>query len=340
MIAVRLFTSSSDWLKTWLLATVLVFVGLATFELYLRNLGHLPSVTDSKDLWSWHRTRVYGGDPRPIVLLGASRSLLGISTGTLRKRYPDREIVQLGINGKYPAATLLDLADDPDFRGITLVSLMAQSLEPVYRDMQKPYVEYHHTDSTFNQRFNAAIAARLAQHLAVLHPLMSPISLMKDALRGKQIPAPIHTRMLVDRSILGDFRLTDTTRLSNHFVSDKRKNYQEQPPSSPELLAREIETLAIAVSKIRARGGEVILLRMPTSRGHWDLDQQFYQKEKYWDLLSARVGSPSVHFKDVPGLDQYALPDTSHLDFRDTAAFTNQLFTFLEAKAPILINEK
>jgi len=337
---VRLFTFSSDWLKTWLLAGVLVFIGLASFEIYLRDLGHLPSVTDGEELWSWHRTQVYGKDPQPIVLVGASRLLLGISTETLRKRYSDREVVQLGINGKYPTATLLDLAEDPDFHGITIVSLMAQSLEPVYRDMQKPYVDYYRSSSTFNQTFNASISATLAQHLVILHPLMNPLSLMFGAFEGNRIPAPNYTRMLVDRSILGDFRLTDHILLSNHFVSDKRKNYQDQPPSSPELLHGVIEELAIAVSKIQTRGGEVIFLRMPTSRGHWDLDQQFYPREKYWDQFAAAVGSPSVHFKDVPGLDQFMLPDTSHLDFRDTAAFTDQLFTYLETLAPILNNDQ
>jgi len=74
--------------------------------------------------------------------------------------------------------------------------------------------------------------------------------------------------------------------------------------------------------KIIKHGGSVIIIRFPTDKGHWQLDEQYYPKKQYWDLIANNPQLTAVHFNDVPGLNQFDLPDSSHLNQKDSQAFT------------------
>ena len=78
-------------------------------------------------------------------------------------------------------------------------------------------------------------------------------------------------------------------------------------------------------SAIERRGGKVVFVRMPTSDEHWALDESKYPKALYWDRFAAVAEATAIHFLDVPGLAGFECPDTSHLDTRDSVAFTGRL---------------
>jgi hypothetical protein len=81
--------------------------------------------------------------------------------------------------------------------------------------------------------------------------------------------------------------------------------------------------------QIRARGGEVVLIRMPTSGDLWTLHELQYPRAEYWDRLVAVTGLPAIHFADYPGLSGFECPDFSHLDARDSPRFTQALAAIL-----------
>jgi hypothetical protein len=68
---------------------------------------------------------------------------------------------------------------------------------------------------------------------------------------------------------------------------------------------------------------------MPTDQGHWKLDEQYYPYEQYWQRLERLSLAPTIHFKQIPGLDQFKLPDSTHLDQTDAPEFTRILFDYL-----------
>ena len=79
----------------------------------------------------------------------------------------------------------------------------------------------------------------------------------------------------------------------------------------------------------------MILLRFPTDKGHWRLDEQYYPRSQYWDLIAADADIATVHFNDVIGLNQIDLPDSTHVDQKETAGFTEILFDHLIEKGLI-----
>jgi hypothetical protein len=69
----------------------------------------------------------------------------------------------------------------------------------------------------------------------------------------------------------------------------------------------------------------VVFVRYITTGEHYELDEKYYPKSKYWDQFAKKTEAVTIHFKDVPELSNFECPDTSHLDFRDAPRFTVSL---------------
>jgi hypothetical protein len=316
--------SNKSWVYTWLLIIVICLSCLGAYEYGLKKQGFKASITNSKDLWSWHRGQVY--HDKQVVLLGASRSQIDIDMGYLNNRFPSFAVTQLSINGNYPVATLKALAKDEKFTGIVIVSMNAQVLESKYLDMQNAYNTYYQEESTLYKSLDAYLTASIDSHFRFLHPSLGLEELVKHYDKKKSFPDVFYTTANLDQSITTDYSKTDTVALLKHFVTSKEKNYVNDPPTQSELWKPNIKILNIAVKKINNRGGKVVFVRFPTDKGHWELDEQYYPRQLYWKKLEQEPLLNTLHFKDIKGLDKFDLPDSSHLDSKDAQAFTRILF--------------
>lgn len=331
-------TSSSRpmaWIWTWLIALAISVAVLAAWETRLDGLGFRPSVDLDEDLWSWHRGRLDVGDERPLVLLGASRLLLNISMDELKRQLPGYRATMLGLNGKYPMAALEDFAADEAFDGVVVVSLTAQALEQEWWDMQQSYVDHFHQEATVYHSFDAWLRSYWQSHFAFANPDISLLQLARFYDQHGVLALPKHTTRDLDLSIRADFTQVDAELSRRHFIEGKRQNYLDYPPTRVEQWLHQVDRMNVAIDRIQARGGRVILLRLPTTGGHWELDQEYYPRSRYWDRLAALTHAEVVHFEDVPGLSDFDLPDTSHLDYRDRDAFTANLLQAIKIPAPM-----
>jgi len=127
------------------LFTALVLAGSMLYgvERHWRNRGYSPILVDTPDLWSLQRAKASSASLRPLVFLGASRTLYAIDRDTARARLPHLEPVMLAMDGRYPLATLRDLAADEDFRGIVVCDIDAAGFAAPSLDMQQPEVEFY-----------------------------------------------------------------------------------------------------------------------------------------------------------------------------------------------------
>lgn len=336
------FTSSSkNWLLSWIVFALVTGSVLFCYEQELRGRGFLPSVDMHDDLWSWHRMKVSCcGREDSLVLLGASRLLLDTSMGELKSRYPGTSVHMLGLNGKYPLSTLESLANDEKFTGTVVVSLNAQALEPFYWDLQQEEVDYYEENFSFYLALDAWLKSVYQSRYVFADSGLSWPNIVKYYDKNKRFKDPGYTTRALDLSIRGDFQLTDAEQLSKHFYNEKLKDYTDNSPSPLESWLPQIDKLNELTGRIIDRGGNVILVRLPTSKGHWDLDDEYYPKQEYWDRLAAQSYAPAVHFLDISGLSGFDLPDTSHLDFRDRESFTATWFEGLpvELKSRSLVD--
>lgn len=317
------FKSKSDWLKTWLFFFVMLLLSLFCYESWLEKNKHHASIASDKDLWSYHRQAVRN-NPNAVVVLGASRAQLGLDMEVLRAEIPDRDWYQLTLNGQYPMATLEALANDDSFNGLVILSVVAQSLEPVYWDMQSAHNQYFETKSSAYRRMEAYLAAWIQSQWRMLHPELS-LETWLTAWQQKTLPEPFYVVEHLDLSKSGDYSEQDQAALTTHFVAQKQQNYIDQPPILVGVWQKQVDEMMVLVNRLRSRGGDVVLLRMPTDQGHWSLDESYYPKSDYWDDISRRHDIQSIHFKDWVDLSLYDLPDSSHLDFRDAVLFSRNL---------------
>jgi hypothetical protein len=86
-----------------------------------------------------------------------------------------------------------------------------------------------------------------------------------------------------------------------------------------------------SVDAIRSRGGEVVLVRFPSTSTLRDLERQFSPREGFWDRLIASSGALSIHFEDYESLRGFDCPEWSHLTDADATRFSQHLMPILES---------
>lgn len=315
----------------WALVLVLSVVLLGAWEGFWRWRGFLPSLTDDSGLWVQMRRKVKSGDPRAVVLIGASRIQLGLNT-TVFTQMTGRTPVQLAINGEVPFILLRHFSQDASFRG-TIISDMNE--EWVWTEAEAEGRRPTEWINAYETRtWSAEVEQRLrglTQGLFVFRlPDIAPHHVWK-ALKAGYWPAPSYTTMLSDRSVLADY-----TKLDGALIRQKDETYRTMshtPPWSPEEYRERSRTIGVLVAPIVERGGQVIFVRFPTSGVLSELEEQRYPRKDYWDVFAAESRAVTIHFKDYPSLARFHCPDGSHLDYRDAIPFTKALVGIL---APLL----
>ena len=83
--------------------------------------------------------------------------------------------------------------------------------------------------------------------------------------------------------------------------------------------------LAAQAAALRARGARVYFVMMPESGLVKEMDDRWFPRAQFWDRFVRLVGTPALHFEDVPAMRSLVCPDGSHLDYRERRAFTAAL---------------
>lgn len=319
-------TSSSDRTRVLGLAGLILVTAVVCLEIVVRSQGIVPSVVDSKDLWSQVRSDVYGADK--VALIGGSRSLLDMSPETFERLRPGLEMRQLSLGGTWGLAVLRDLAADPDFDGFVIASVRAEALEPVRWDAQQDYVDWYHREWGYNRGVSVRLRTALSERLALVSPAISLPRLTRWIVDERALPR----QWLVfhgDRSVHADF--TKWERVPDAMVRAVfAEEFERHPISPPDEWLAATAPVEAWIEQIQGRGGRVAVVRFPTSRSHWQVDEENYPRALYWNRFAARTAAVAIHFRDDPELAALPLPDATHLDYTMAPVFTERLVVLLD----------
>jgi len=315
------------WLAEWLFAIGLLGVFILVAEIALRADGFMASAPDDQQLWAFARSQVYGHQPRDvIVLVGASRIRLGIDTEVLRREMPGVSIVQLALNGTSPYSVFRDLATDQRFSGVVVYDLMERYERPQLANEAQPWVDYYRNHLSPNTRIAMLLRNLYLGRLVVLSPQFDPKNIVRDFVQHGNLPTPYFIQYRQDRSGIARPELMKETYDLQHQANDYETGLQEalaETPSEDWLrFHAEIERLAAI---LRARGGETIFLRMPSSGRLWQLDEEYFPKARFWDRIAATTSARAIHFASLPEVGTWMLYDESHLDSTQAVKFTRTL---------------
>ena len=324
-------TSNSDRrvLYGCVIGFCLAIACLAFAERLVRQGGHVPNVQDGFHEWAKVRQdldREPGQDA--IALLGASRMQWNISRETLSQAFGGVPVYQLAIQGRMAKASLLDIAKNSDFSGLVIVSGHSHEfLHISQRNSQQALADFYHKEWNWARRAEVSISQALDSRLALLGLTGDPQKLIRSALKDGQIggkPSSIrrdqHREVFMDADA-GDMKY-ESDQAFKHFT---RILNLVEPPELEHWRETYVSEVADAVESIQDRGGRVVFVALPMGEAMANLHDAAYPRVEYWDVLAANVGSPTIHFEDVPAFRAVPLPDGAHIDFRDKKEFTQIL---------------
>ncbi len=307
------------------IATVVASSALVAVESLWRGRGYAPVIVDSLDLWSSQRAKVYPRDGQALVFIGASRTLYAIDRGTLLSRLPNHVPVMLALDGRYPLATLRDLALDENFRGIIVCDIDAAGLAPPSLDLQKKEVDYYHHEFSPSRALHRLMLNHWQSNAVISR---TDFSLVRSAARWwSNEGEPFRPYQWLDRRRFGfiDYTRGDPTVQPRQLAEHIAKHGGHLPKFAFEKWWPQIEETHHWVRALQARGGDVVFYSSPTSGQRRDVEEDWFPRAEYWDKMAAATPAKTLHALDVPALRDFPLPDDSHIDYRQKPAYTKAL---------------
>ncbi|MCA9116868.1 MAG: hypothetical protein KDA79_17435, partial [Planctomycetaceae bacterium] len=289
---------------------------------------------DGPQLWSYHRSKL-GKSKREVACLGTSRTVCGFATAEFYRRFPEYNLRLLAVSGLKPAAALLDLARDPNFCGIVLCDVTWTDFRQANLESQQEYVDYYQNEYRAAAQLETQISLWLRERLVILSPEARPKLILRSLLSGRAPPVSGFHITKPDRSRISDYHLRPehVRRKREAEAARYRKKAARRrtrpAPVTAEWLS-EVRSFREPVEQIRARGGEVVFVRYPTSGERLAYTSLFYPRELYWDQIGPQTTARTIYYADYPELDPGDLADTSHLDKRQAPRFTNGLLDILQ----------
>lgn len=326
------------------IVAVLVFIGsIVGWELYWRMSGATPSYQNSDGLWAMQRRRIDHGGGNATVLSGASRILFDVDLDTWQQASGERPI-QLALEGTSPLFLLEDLANDPKFTGRLIVDVAPDLFFTGFEYRGK--AQKYYREETLSQKAGQWLSMHFVEPFFAFY---DPDFALMNILKRQPWPARAGVPSRRDVRKLAIHDADRNTRMWSKMERDR--DYQklaqdiwaedfDVPPykvmklSGPaemqRVIDKQIDRAAAAVSKLRARGVEVVFVRPPSDSRYLEFENREFPRTKTWDALLHRTGAPGIHFQDYAELQGYWLPEWSHLAAGEKARFTKALYGILE----------
>jgi len=336
---------ASDNLKAGILAITLVLLFLTGWELYWRGRGFENSYNDDESLWASTRNKIYTTSPAQPVIIGSSRVKFDIDQHVWQKA-SGLQPVQLALVGTSPRPVLRDLGNDPDFKGTVLIGIteslfFAKDHSPMEGEANKR-IEYYPKWS-LSQKISFYINQILESGLIFLDTNRFSLNSLLKRLPIESRPGvfvfpnfPLEMNLTLPNrqevftnTSLSDTSVRDGIRYVWNYLGMTNPNIKGV---SGDTLTQIFADVKQSVGKIKARGGNVFFLRMPSTGPVWVAEQACYPRKLYWDRLLQETKTDGIHFTDYASLSKYTCPDWSHLTPGDARIFTNDLIKVLEEK--------
>jgi len=335
------------WRGLTVIVALIVIAATCAWEFYCRSIGYGPTLNDNEDLWTSTRRRV---EPESVVIIGDSRGWYDLDLDELEKGLGKRP-VQLAMGGGCAYPVLADLANDENFHGTIICSVVpwlffAPSGTPPMERGEKA-VRRSHTQ-TPAQRASQYLAMPLEEHVAFL----KQEELTLDDLL-KRLPIPNRPYAQVPPRLPPYFGTLDRERRARMIEECARPGKLQStiqqiwlplftPPPPPSYIPKDVFMATMkkaiaqrfldvvaAVQKLRARGGKIVFVRLPHSGGLKALEDRDTPRAQTWDPLLKATAAPGISYEDYPELSGFDCPEWSHLSAGDSVEFSKRLVPHL-----------
>jgi hypothetical protein len=332
--------NTTPLVKAGILTIVLVATAVLSWEFYLRNKGFETSFYDDPALWTHKRDMVYEPADKATVFIGSSRIKFDLDIDTWQNITGDHAI-QLACVGSTPIPILEDLANDKNFKGRLVVDVTEGLFFSTAPGNSRRPVENmkYYKDRTPAQRASFHINHLLESQFVFLDKEWLSLNEQLEKLHVQNRPGVY--KFPGFPSDFGRVKFNRQEYMTDKFSSDTTlqnivKNIwvevikaSKEPPASGTKMDSILTAVKTAVDKIKARGGQVLFVRTPSSGGFKMGELMGFPREKYWDRLLAITNCPGIHYADYPAIDHFICPENSHLSLTDAKVFTKNFIKIL-----------
>jgi len=332
--------NTTPLVKAAVLTLVLLVISVASWELYLRNQGYETTYYDDGALWAHKRKMVYEPADKATVFIGSSRIKFDLDIDTWENITGDHAI-QLACVGSTPLPVLEHLADDKDFKGKLVVDVtegLFFSSAPRNATTPEANMKY------FKEQTPAQQASFHINHLLESRFVFLDKEWLSLGAQLNKIPVSDRTGVYNFHGFPSDFgrvkfnrqeymtdRLTADTNIQNQVknIWDGFRKANTDPPASGGKLDSLLNRVKTACDKIKARGGQILFVRTPSSGAFLMGENRGFPREKYWERILSITGCPGIHFADYPAIASFICPEFSHLSRQDATVFTKNFIKIL-----------
>jgi len=326
--------------KAAVLTLVLLVISVASWELYLRNQGYETTYYDDGALWAHKRKMVYEPADKATVFIGSSRIKFDLDIDTWQNITGDHA-VQLACVGSTPVPVLEDLANDKNFKGKLVVDVtegLFFSSAPRNASTPETNMKY------FKEQTPAQKASFHLNHFLESQFVFLDKEWLSLGAQLNKIPVSERTGVYNFHGFPSDFgrvkfnrqeymtdKLAADTNIQNQVKSiwNGFRKANTDPPASGGKLDSLLNRVKTACDKIKARGGQILFVRTPSSGAFLMGENRGFPREKYWERILSITGCPGIHFADYPAIASFKCPEFSHLSRQDAIVFTKNFIKIL-----------
>jgi len=330
--------------RSLIIAVTLSLVTIGSWEMYWRSQGYYPGLEDDKELWAIQREKLEKATNNDVVLLGSSRVLFDFQLNEWEQVTGKRPI-QLAAAGTTPLPVFHDIAQNSDFAGTVIVGVTPGLFFSTTYPLAMPWnrvqtrIDYFY-NRTYAQRLNHKLSVPLQNNFAFLTSDEEDWSddldlkaLLKRIRIGNRIgpgmpPFYRFQDIYNDRNVLMKNKMATDTAFANT-VKKVWGFYGAQAQAHPPEREATIAFFLEDAKRFKARGGNLILVRCPSSGGLRMGENMGLPRAVFWDDLVSQATVPGYHFEDYKQLKNFNCPEWSHLSANDARTFTTELATIM-----------
>ncbi|WP_282123970.1 hypothetical protein [Algibacter mikhailovii] len=339
--------------QSLIIALIFVIISITSWEFYWRAQGLHPTLNDEKALWAMTRAKVEEATKEDVIILGSSRAYFDIQVAQW-KNETGKEPLQLASTGSSPLPTFHDIVNNTEFNGTIIVGvtpgLLFSTTYPKAFPWERPQskVDFYF-NRTYAQRLNFLLSVPLQQNLVLMsadeeewNDDIDLKALLKRINWGKRdtLPPTPPFYNFGDVSLPRNMSMMPRAATDTAFANSIIKVWHffgkgSPPPEKDATTAFFMND----VKKFKERGGNLILVRPPSSGGVRMGENMGLPRDRFWDSLVHVAQVKSYHFEDYAQLKNLTCPEESHLSLEDANFFTKELVEILK-KDNVLPNHK
>jgi hypothetical protein len=330
--------------KSLIIAVIIGLISVTVWELYWRSQGYYPTLNDEKALWAVKRAKVETATKEDVVVLGSSRAYFDIQLNKWES-ITGKKPIQLASTGSSPLPTFNDIVNNTNFTGTVLIGvtpgLFFSTTYPEAFPWSRPQAKVdYYKNRTYAQRLNYQLSIPLQQNLVLMSAdeeewaddidLKSLLRRIKIGNRtGESLNPPFY--YFGDVNLDRNMRMTTKTATDTAFANTIKKVWDffgrgAPPPDKKSTMNYFLEDL----KKFKSKGGNVVLIRCPSSGGVRIGENMGLPRAEFWDDLVKQAQVKTYHFEDYESLNYLICPENSHLTGEDADYFTQELLKIMK----------